>query len=832
MELSSGWRSELLMTGNLSFLTIVLLSGGAAVVRADSKSTLELVQKSCVGCHNASVKSGDVDLKTLSANGKTFEHDRLIWEKVLEKVRLKQMPPPGLPQPPAALSASATKWLEEEFARQDKLIKPDAGRVSARRLNRAEYNNTIRDLLGVDIRPADNFPADTAAFGFDNISDALNVSPALLENYLEAADRSVRWALFGPERREPAAVHYSAPVRLNQSRGTNGMPKDPMNYDLTGLSTLHSFHVMHRFAVDGEYSFKLTLNGHRPNQSEPAHPALFIDGKQECEFEVDATDLEGQNVECRMKVAAGERLISATYLKNYHGLPPSYGGPEPSQRPPEPLITVRGKLTEKDIETLRKYGTRIKTDAIETRIDNRFESIDIGGPFTQGAGPSTESLRRIYACGHLTGKHDEARCPRVIVQAFAGKVFRRPASAGEVEQYLKFYAMARKQGDSFEEGVATALQAILVAPQFLYRIEKDPAGGGAAPISGYELASRLSYFLWSSTPDEELLRVAGQGRLRDPQTLRAQVQRMLRDERAFALVENFAGQWLQFRNIEVIKPDLQVFPHFDDGLRYAMRRETELFLDSIVRGDGSVLDLLTANYSYLNERLARFYGVAGVEGPDFRRVDMGGTKRGGGILAHGSVLAVTSYSTRTSPVLRGKWILETLLNAPPPAPPPGVPPLEEAKGQGGTLRQQMEAHRKNPACASCHSLMDPLGFGLENFDAIGAWRTSDGSHALDASGALPDGRAFQAPEELKQILQADRAAYVRGFSEKLLTYALGRGLERYDRPAVNRIVAGMEKNDYRFSQLVMEIVNSLPFQQRRAAEGTRQLANVGGRRAR
>jgi hypothetical protein len=818
------------MTGNLSFLTLILLGGGVALLRADVKNTLELVQTSCVGCHNASVKSGDVDLKTLSANGETFEHDRLIWEKVLEKLKLKQMPPPGLPQPPAALSAATMAWLEQEFARQDKLIKPDAGRVSARRLNRAEYNNTIRDLLGVDIRPADTFPADTAAFGFDNISDALNISSALLENYLEAADRSVRWALYGPERRKPAAIHYSAPVRINQARGTNGMPKDPNNYDLTGLSTLHSFHVMHRFAVDGEYSFKLTLNGHRPNQSEPAHPALFLDGKQACEFEVDATDMEGQNVECRVKVAAGEHLVSATYLRNYHGLPPSYGGPEPSRRPPEALITVGSKLTEKDIETLRKYGTRIKTDAIETRIDNRYESIDIGGPFAQTAGPSMESLRRIYACGHLNGKHDEDRCPGTIVRAFAGKAFRRPPTAGEVDQYLKFYAMARKQGDSFEEGVATVLQAILVAPQFLYRIEQDPTGGEAASISAYELASRLSYFLWSSTPDEELLLVAGQGRLRDSHVLREQVQRMLRDERAFALVENFAGQWLQFRNIEVIKPDLQLFPYFDDGLRHAMRRETEFFLDNMVRGDGNVLDLLTANYSYLNERLARFYGVSGVTGPEFRRVDMSGTERGGGILAHASVLAVTSYSTRTSPVLRGKWILETLLNAPPPAPPPGVPPLEEAKGQGGTLRQQMETHRKNPACASCHSLMDPLGFGLENFDATGRWRTEDGTHALDTSGALPDGRAFRT--ELKKILQADRAAFVRGFSEKLLTYALGRGLERYDRPAVNAIVAGVEENDYRFSQLVLEIVNSLPFQKRRAAEGTRQLANLGGTRAR
>ena len=314
------------------------------------------------------------------------------------------MPPPGLPRPAAETIAAVTRWLESEFARQDRSIKPDAGRVTARRLNRAEYNNTIRDLLGVDIRPADNFPADTAAYGFDNISDALNLSPALLENYVDAAERAVRTALFGPERMKPAAVHYSAPVRINDSRGTSSLPKDLFHYDETGLSTRHSAHFIHRFPVDAEYSFRLVLNGHRPNQSEPAHPALFIDGKLIQEFEVDATDLEGQIVECRARVTAGEHLLSETYLRNYHGLPPRYNGPEPSKRPPEPLINPRGKLTEKDIETLRKYGTRIKTDAVETRVDNRFESIDVGGPFNQATGPSPESLRRIYVCGHAAGK--------------------------------------------------------------------------------------------------------------------------------------------------------------------------------------------------------------------------------------------------------------------------------------------------------------------------------------------------------------------------------------------------------------------------------------------
>ena len=699
----------------------------------ESRDVLAFVQAHCAACHNATVKSGDVDLTVLHT-AKTFEDDREIWEKVVEKLRLGQMPPPGVARPPVEITAAITRWLTAEFARQDRLVKPDAGRVTARRLNRAEYNNTIRDLLGIDIRPADSFPADTAAFGFDNISDALNLSPALMENYVDAAERAVRTALFGPERRKPSAVHYSAPVRINDSRGNSSLPKDLFNYDLTGLSTRHSAHFIHRFPVDADYSFRLVLNGHRPNQSEPAHPALFIDGTLVKEFEVDATDLEGQIVEVRTRVTAGEHLLSASYLRNYHGLPPSYKGPEPSTRPPEGLINPRGKLTEKDIETLRKYGTRIKTDAVETRVDNRFESIDVGGPFNQATAASPESLRKIYVCGHAPGKHTDA-CARAIVTSFAGRAFRRPVAPKEVDRFLGFVTLARKQGDSFEEGIATALQAVLVSPNFLYRMERDqPALPGRTPgrttgqtavaVSQYELASRLSYFLWSSMPDAELLRVAGQGGLRQSSVLDAQVTRMLRDPKSFALVENFGGQWLQFRNIDVVRPDLERFPMFDDGLRQAMRRETELFLDNIVRNDGSVLELLDANYTFLNERLARFYGIGGVSGPEFRRVDVGGTERGGGILAHASVLTVSSYSTRTSPVLRGKWILENLLNAPPPAPPPGVPPLDDTKtGQSGTLRQQMEEHRKNPVCSSCHSRMDPLGFRPGEFQRH--WRVAD-----------------------------------------------------------------------------------------------------------
>ena len=803
-------------------LSVAITAAISLPLSAGQSDVFSFVDKSCIACHNAKLKSGDVDLAS-PRTANTFDEDREIWEKALGKMKTGQMPPPGMPRPEAGAVRQITVWLENEFDRQDRTVKPDPGRVAAHRLNRAEYNNTIRDLLGADIRPADNFPADTAAFGFDNISDALSLSPALLENYVDAAERSVRTALFGPEKRKPAAVHYSAPVRINDTRGRSSLPKDLFNYDQTGLSTLHSMHVVHRFPVDGEYSFRIVLNGHRPNQSEPVHPALFIDGKMIQEFEVDATDLEGQIVELRTQVTAGDHLLSASYLRTYHGLPPSYKGPEPSKRPPEPLISARGKLTEKDIETLRKYGTRIKTDSIETRVDNRFESLDVGGPFTQATAPSPLSLRKIYVCGHAQGKHMDG-CARTVITRFASRAFRRPVKAQEVAHYVDLVALARKQGDSFEEGIATALQAILVSPNFLYRMETDqPAQAGRpwAPVTQYELASRLSDVLWSTMPDEELLRVAGQGGLRKPAVLARQVMRMLRDPKANALVEGFAGQWLQFRNIDVVKPDQERFPVFDDGLRHAMRRETELFIGSIVQEDGSLLNLLDANYTFLNERLARFYGIGGVNGPAFRRVDVAGTARGGGVLAHASVLTISSYSTRTSPVLRGKWILENLLNAPPPAPPASVPPLDDAKvGQSGTLRQQMEEHRKNPACASCHSVMDPLGFGLENFNAIGAWRTEDGKFPVDSKGTLPDGRSFQSPGELKAILKSNRDAFVRGLTEKLLTYALGRGLERYDRPAIAGITDKVSSGDYRFSQLILGVVTSLPFQNRRAREAS------------
>ncbi len=798
-----------------------------AETRADARHVFALVRDYCVRCHNDERTSGDLNLHALDRPGLgTFDESREAWERVVSKLETGEMPPEKARQPAVEEVARVTEWLEAEFARQDRAIEPEPGRVSARRLNRTEYGNTMRDLLGVDIRAAADFPPDQAAFGFDNISDALRLSPVLMEKYLNAAERSVRTAMFGPAKLEPAITHYPLPVRINLLRDQQALPENLFHYDYSGLSMVYSAHVAHYFPVDGEYSFRIVLNGHRPNQSEPARPALFIDGVLAEEFEVDATDLEGQFVETRLQVAAGERLLSVAYLKVFHGLPPQYGGPEPSKRDPKALLSnnAEGELTKEDIEVLRKLGTKIKTDRVETRVDNRFESIAIGGPFNQRTEPLRESLKKVFVCGHPSGEHGPEghtdTCTQTILTDFSSRAYRRPSKAQEVEDLLRLVDLVQAQGDSWEEGIATALQAILVSPHFLFRIEQEPDttnGTESAPVTDSELASRLSYFIWSSTPDAELLELAKERRLRQPEVLAAQVRRMLKDVRSRALVENFAGQWLQFKNMDVVRPDVRRFPEFEDSLRRSMRRETERFLEEIVQEDRSVLEILDADYTFVDERLARFYGIEGVEGPELRKVDVGGTKRGGGVLSHASVLTISSYSTRTSPVLRGKWILENLLDAPPPPPPPSVAPLDEEKAeQPASLREQLEVHRKNTACAGCHARLDPLGFGLENFNAVGAWRESDGE-PVDASGILPSGQSFRGHQELKQILLEQREAFVRCLSEKLLIYALGRGLERYDRPALAEITTRLREGDHRFSELVLGIVESMPFQMRGAA---------------
>jgi mono/diheme cytochrome c family protein len=797
---------------------------------AFSKTVRPFLETNCIVCHNPGLKSGGLDLeayKTLAA----ITQDRDRWEKVLHKLRAGEMPPKEMPRPDKAEVEKVCRLIESELARADQFARPDPGRVTARRLNRNEYNNTVRDLLGVDLQPADDFPQDDSGYGFDNIGDVLSLSPVLMEKYLAAAERVARTAVFGADLLKPTLARPRASRQRTVPRST------PLfDYDVSGLSLANSIHVTYRFPVDGEYIIRAFLGGARPAGSEALQLSLWIDGQQarvvnfdpdlRASFAQDRQEFGGMAQDFRTRITAGDHWLAVTILRLYEGLPADYQGPNPSKRPkpPPPEFKPPPNLPPQRIAELRKEFDARRAEIVPAN-DARISSLEIGGPYNQTKGPSAASLKKIYTCGHLDGHH-KAGCARQIVADLAHRAYRRPVTAQEVTQLLSLITMARQQGDSLEEGIVLALQAMLVSPHFLFRIErglpatKTEAGlatgtDAARPLSEHELASRLSYFLWSSMPDDALLRCADQGILKQPAVLAAQVQRMLKDSKSRALVENFGGQWLELRKLESAKPDKGRFPSFDDYLLMSMRRETELFFENIVRQDLSILDFVDGNYTFLNERLAQLYKIPGVSGPEFRKVDLTGVERGG-VLTQASVLTVSSYATRTSPVLRGRWILENFLNAPPPPPPPDVPNLDETQiGQSASLREQLEQHRTNTTCASCHARMDPLGFGLENFDAIGAWRTQDGKFPIDASGTLPDGRSFKGPQELKAILRADRAAFAEGLTEKLLIYALGRGLERYDRPTVKKITNRLAAENYRFSSLVLEIVKSLPFQMRR-----------------
>jgi mono/diheme cytochrome c family protein len=785
------------------------------------KTVQPFLAANCYACHNSRLQSGGLNLEVYKTRN-TVLQDREQWERISQKMRTGEMPPKSMPRPNKTEALAVLKWIDGEFARGDRLIKPDPGRVTARRLNRAEYNNTVRDLLGVNLRPADDFPQDDSGYGFDNIGDVLSLSPVLLEKYLAAAEKVARAAVFGPEQLKPTLTRKGA-------MGQRIIPQTTplFDYDVTGLSLPNAIQATHRFPVDGEYNLRVFLGGIRPAGSEALQISLWIDGQQTkiinfdadgvASFAVDRQEFWGMAQDFRARIPAGEHLLAVSILRLYEGLPPAYKGPNPSKKPipPPAVFKAPPNLPPEKIEELRKAFEARRAEPIPVN-DARISAIEIGGPYAQAKGPSPASLKLIYTCGHVDGHH-QPECERKIIASLARRAYRRPVTPPEISQLLSLYSLARNRGDSFEEGIAVALEAMLISPHFLFRIEKDQPVNSqiTRPVSDYELASRVSYFLWSSMPDEELLRTAEQGILKKPEVLAAQVARMLKDARSFALVENFGGQWLELRKLESVKPDRERFPEFDEDLRLSMRRETELFFEYIVRQNQSILDFVDGNYSFLNERLAKFYKIGGISGSQFRKVDLTGTERGG-VVTQASVLTVSSYATRTSPVLRGKWILENLLNAPPPPPPPDVPNLDEAKiGQSASMREQLEEHRKNTTCASCHSRMDPLGFGLENFNAIGAWRVQDGKFPVDASGTLPDGRSFKGPRELKSLLNADRSVFAEGLTDKLLTYALGRGLEVYDKPTVKKIANRLASENYRFSSLVLEIIKSLPFQMRR-----------------
>ena len=676
----------------------------------------------CLTCHNA--RSGRLNLEALPP----LPDNRAKWELVLQKLESGEMPPKGLPRPTDADRKAAAQWIHTQFDRADAAAKPVAGRVTARRLNRAEYNNTVRGLLAVDFRPADDFPQDDSGYGFDTIGDALSLSPVLMEKYFAAAEKIARTAIFGAEKLRA----YGRPSPAAVSRRHRWRRQQPLSLfpalhhyrlrclraDLAQRAPRHA-HVSRRRRLRIPHR-----SGRQSSASFRPVPGGDLDRWQAgttAEFEATAnpTAMEGLDQIVTVHAPAGEHWIAVSALRLYEGLPEKYGGLHPTKRPepPAPPQAFAGRGG--------RDGRPARPPQI-TDVSFRVNFIEISGPFNANTRPSPDSLNRIFVCREHTPD-----CERRIVGNLARRAYRRPATPREVTALLALASDNRKRGGSWEESIGVAIQAMLVSPNFLFRIERDPKpgpdGDPTHTISPFELASRLSYFLWSSMPDEELLRCAGQNTLRDPSTLEAQVRRMLRDPKARALVENFGGQWLQFRAIDSVQPDPVRFMAFNDYLRLSMKRETELFFQNLLTADGSIVDFLNGRYSFLNEELARYYGVPGVKGPEFRRVDLEGTHRGG-VLTHASVLTASSYATRTSVVLRGKWVLDNLLNAPVPPPPADVPQLDEAAvGTSMSLRRQMEKHRTNTICASCHARMDPLGFGLENFDAIGRWREKDGS---------------------------------------------------------------------------------------------------------
>lgn len=722
-----------------------------------------LLKANCISCHNPADLEGDLDLeKFLTATAPEALKQRKIWETVADKMRAMEMPPEGESQPSPEEAAAAIESIEEHYAAVDLAAPLNPGRVVARRLNRIEYNNTIRDLLGVNLRIADDFPPDPSGYGFDNIGDVLSLSPVLTEKYLKAAEDVAQLAI-------PLTKVAAVAARYNTE--TMGQQFRPL------------VQTRHDIPVDGVYTIRVGWEQGNPVGTRH-RGSIYLDGKEIVNQTVVFPSYEDQD---RSIYARHVRIPRGTHVfeARTEALPPE-PAPTPSKKGPPKILPP--------------YPT----------------VLEIIGPAEQVAKEDTDSYRQIFFQGPPAADAGVGYA-RVIFARLLPRAYRRPVSADEIAQFTRLTDLVRERGGSFEECIQVGLTAMLVSPHFLFRIERDPRearGPEQYRISDLELASRLSYFLWSSMPDDTLLALAAEKRLHEAGVLHAQVRRMLADPKARSLARNFASQWLQTRNLEVNAPDRGTFPDFDPEVRDAMQQETELFFHAVVTEDRDVLDFIDGKFTFVNERLARHYGIPGVEGREFRRIELDGNERSG-ILTHASVLTVSSYPTRTSPVVRGKWLLENILNSPPPPPPPNVPALDEAPvGKTVSFRAQLEQHRSNAACASCHARMDPLGFGLENYDAVGRWRDRDGSFVVDASGRLPGGRTFAGPKELKAILRADSPRFIRAFSAKLMIFALGRGLESYDRPAVEKVARQAEQNERRFSEFVTAIVDSAPFQMR------------------
>ena len=777
-------------------------SAVGAAPPAETSEHRATLDRYCVTCHNGRLLVAGLALD--AADLEAVGDDAATWEMVARKLRTRTMPPSPRPRPDEAFYDSLVAYLESELDRAA-AAEPNPGRRPAlHRLNRAEYANAVRDLLGLEIDAAVLLPPDDASYGFDNIGDVLRVSPALLDGYLDAARTVATRAVGGPAAGVEQITHR-VPPDLTQDRRLDGLP-----FGTRGGARMERY-----FPVGGEYDIQVRLQrnfvgGRIMGLTEAHEVEITVDGERVELFTVggrrDAPEAETEDAEARRRridreadaglrvrvpLQAGRRVIGVSFL----------------DRPATQVEAAR-------LPYLRSFA--ILAEATEGLP--HLDTVTVTGPHG-AAGGETPSRAHIFTC-RPASRTDEPACARRILRTLARRAYRRPVTEEDVGTLLDFFEAGRRDG-GFEAGVRLGLQRLLMSPDFIFRVERDPsdaAPGTAYRVSDLELASRLSFFLWSSAPDEPLLALAEEGRLREPGVLDAQVRRMLRDERATALVDNFAGQWLHLRNVPHAVPDTRVFPDFDDNLRAAMRRETDLLFETIVREDRSVLDLIGARYTFVNERLARHYSIAGIYGSRFRRIALADESVRGGLLGQASIQMVTSYPNRTSPVLRGKWLLENVLGSAPPDPPADVPPIEETTGDGQprSMREAMVQHRANPACASCHQVLDPLGFGLEHFDAVGAWRDTEGPNLpVDATGALPGGARFDGPRELREALLRQPESFVRVVAERLLTYALGRGVEHYDLPAVRAVARAAAADDYRFSTLVMRIVDSVPFQMRR-----------------
>ena len=792
-------------------LSVVLVLAGALCLQASAQQTTALalsahspsppaaspsasnsrtlIDRYCVACHNKVLKTADLTLDLMDVD--RVSEGAAVWEKVVRKLRTGTMPPPNMPKPPVEDRRAMLSWLEtslDEAAASD----PNPGRTETlRRLNRTEYQNSIRDLLSLDIDATSLLPADDSGHGFDNVIVG-GLSPALLDRYISAAQKISRMAVGSTQTGLQSEV-----VRMDgditQEEHVPGLP----------IGTRGGTIVPYTFPQDGEYEIQIRLARNRRGfvsgleNEEPNTLELLLDRNRVTTFPVvkpppgDDHSLVDAHLHIRIPVTAGPHDLGVTFFKR------------------------SSSLAESERQPLQSHFNETR----HPRLTPGIYEVSIIGPYEAQGADQTPSRRRVFVCRPADSSQEEG-CAKEILSGLMRRAYRRPISAADLEKPMAFYREGRSEGD-FDAGVAKALSAVLMNPSFLFRVELEPdqiAPGSTYRISDIELASRLSFFLWSSIPDDELLDTAIRGELSRPGELERQARRMLADPRSYNLATNFAGQWLRLRNLDAFIPNGRLYPDFDDNLRQAMRQETELFVDSVLRENRSVLDLLKADYTFLNERLAKHYGIPYVYGTRFRRVSLEEDSRRGGLLRHGSVLAITSYATRTSPVIRGVWVLDNIFGAPPPPPLPNVPALvENSVAASLPIRERLDQHRNNPVCASCHRTIDPVGFAMENFDAVGRWRDQDGDNgAIDVSGGLPGVGEFDGIAGLEAGLLSRPDLFAGTMTEKLLTFALGRGVEYYDGPAIRKILRETEPDGYRLSSLILGIVKSLPFQKRKS----------------